>query len=96
MKHLFNTDDNLVFFQANIVEWGRLNQILNLFEEALEYMLNREKTSFFFSRNTKPSTKAYMIKIAKLNDSSNLEKYLGLPSLVAKPRLMAFQILWKK
>lgn len=80
MSHLFFTYDSIVFCQANMFEWARLNQILGLYEEASGQLLNREKTSLFFSKNTKPSTKAYLMEIAGLQDSSNLEKYLGLPS----------------
>ncbi|XP_042972799.1 uncharacterized protein LOC122304606 [Carya illinoinensis] len=47
MNHLFFADDSLMFFQANMVEWGRLNNILSIYEQASGQQLNREKTSLF-------------------------------------------------
>lgn len=82
INHLFFANDSLLFCRANMVECGRLNHILCLYEQSSGQVLNVNKTSLFFSRDTMPSTKAYIKEVAGLSDSSNVEKYLGLPSLV--------------
>lgn len=60
---------------------------MGLYEEASRQLLNREKTSIFFSKNTKP----YLMEIVEQQDSSDLLKYLGLPSLVGRSQVRAFQ-----
>jgi hypothetical protein len=57
LNHLFFADDSLLFCKANIPEWLQVQDILAIYEQASRQKLNREKTSIFFSRNTKAATK---------------------------------------
>jgi hypothetical protein len=52
INHLFFANDSLLFCRATPAEWHRLEGILELYERASRQMLNRDKTSIFFSRNT--------------------------------------------
>lgn len=58
--------------------------------------MNRDKTSLFFSRNTKLASKNYLMQAAGLQASTNLDKYLGLPSLIGKSRTHAFWMILDK
>lgn len=72
-------------------DWTIINQILNVYETASGQQLNRDKTVWFFSSNTNPATKHYLMDITGLTVSNNLDKYLGLPSLVGRSRVAAFR-----
>lgn len=82
MSHLFFADNCLLFCKASVHKWIRLNSILRLYESTSQKYLDRDKTSLFFNKNTGSSTKEYLMEIASLRTSSNMDKNLGLPSLV--------------
>jgi hypothetical protein len=90
ISHLFFADDSLLFCKANVEEWARIQEILGLYEQASGQKLNREKTSIFFSRNTKQETKDFIISISGVSSSANYEKYLGLPPLVGRSKVSTF------
>ena len=52
INHLFFANDGLLFCRATPIEWNRLAKILEVYEKASGQLLNRDKTSIFFSRNT--------------------------------------------
>ena len=53
LNHLFFAYDSLLFCRANIDEWNSLQESLELYEKSSGQKLNREKTSIFFSKNTR-------------------------------------------
>jgi hypothetical protein len=52
--------------------------------------LNRDKTSIFFSKNTKEELKEYLANTAGVRITSNFEKYLGLPAIIGQSWSAAF------
>jgi hypothetical protein len=90
LNHLFFADDSLLFCKANIFEWIRIQEVLELYEKKSGQKLNRTKTSIFFSRNTRRGAKEHILSIAGINSTRRYEKYLGLPSLVGRSRMEAF------
>jgi hypothetical protein len=90
INHLFFVDDSLLFCRANFMEWGNLQEILDIYEKASRQKLNRDKTSIFFSKNTKEEFKEYIASISGVSITSQFEKYLGLPAVVCQSRLRAF------
>ncbi|XP_042939342.1 uncharacterized protein LOC122274363 [Carya illinoinensis] len=91
INHLFFVDDSLLFCRANAREWSSIYFLLNLYEEASGQKLNKTKTSIFFSPNTKPATKEYILSLAGTRSSSCYEKYLGLPALIGRSKKAAFK-----
>lgn len=79
-NHLFFTNDSLLFCKAKYLDWSRLLHILKRYERALGLVLNKEKTSMLFSKNTLVEIKHNIITIAGVKATSFFENYLGLPS----------------
>jgi hypothetical protein len=52
--------------------------------------LNKEKTSIFFSRNTKDAIKRGILLDSGIHAANSIEKYLGVPALMDRSRRMAF------
>jgi hypothetical protein len=90
VNHLLFADDSLLFCKANMFEWVRIQQLLDLYEKASGQKLNRDKTSIFFSKNTRRETRDHLLLLAGVNSTRRYEKYLGLPSLVGKSRMASF------
>ena len=90
LTHLFFTDDCLIFLKSTLEEYNKIQELLAYYEVALGQVINKEKTTLCFSRNTDKGTQE-AIKVA-LNVSAirHYEKYLGLPSFVGRNRTACF------
>jgi hypothetical protein len=75
------------------VEWARIQEILENYERASGQKLNWEKTSVFFSKNTKSEAKKFILSTAGVTSSARYEKYLGLPALIGKAKVSSFSAL---
>jgi hypothetical protein len=95
-NHLFFADDSLFFYKANIPEWLNIQDILAIYEQASGQKLNREKTSIFFSRNTKAATKQHILSVVGVYSTTHFEKYLGLLALIGGLKVEAFSGLQGK
>jgi hypothetical protein len=91
LNHLFFADDDHLFCKANVPEWIRMQQVLELYEKASGQKLNKEKTSLFFNRNTKAKTRRHISWVAAVNPTQRYEKYLGLPAMVGRSRIKPFE-----
>ncbi|XP_042988748.1 uncharacterized protein LOC122316282 [Carya illinoinensis] len=91
ISHLFFVDDSLIFCKANSLEWSRLMGILNQYECASGQVLNKEKSSIYFSKNTpEEKNKRAILQIAGVKAIGTYERYLGLPSMVGRKKSAAF------
>ncbi|XP_042939499.1 uncharacterized protein LOC122274529 [Carya illinoinensis] len=79
VNHIFFTDDSLLFFKAA--------------PEELSCVLNKEKSSIFFSKNTSQSTQIQLLQVAGIKSSGTFERYLGLPALVGRSKVATFHSL---
>ncbi|XP_041017886.1 uncharacterized protein LOC121260102 [Juglans microcarpa x Juglans regia] len=86
INHLFFTDDSLLFCKANSIEWIHLYHLLDTYEKASGQRLNKDKTSIFFSRNTREETKEIVTSIAGIRGTNSCKKYLDLPALIGRLR----------
>ncbi|XP_041004066.1 uncharacterized protein LOC121249421 [Juglans microcarpa x Juglans regia] len=93
VSHLFFAANNFMFCQANTEELNCVLNILNLYERASGQVLNKEKSSIFFSKNTKPVTQQKVLQLVGLKSSGAFEKYLGLPTFVGRAKVSAFHSL---
>jgi hypothetical protein len=90
INHLFLADDSLLFYRANIREWGRIQALLVGYKAALGQKINWEKNLFFFSRNTRPDAIAIILQEAGVSSTQQYEKYLGLLALIGRSRVSTF------
>jgi hypothetical protein len=60
LSHLFFADNSLLFSRANPIEWCNVQEVLKKYERASGQKLNANKTSIFFSRNTKRTFKDHI------------------------------------
>jgi hypothetical protein len=91
LNHLFFADDSLIFCKAQPEDWNILIAILSSYERASGQMLNRDKTSIFFSRNTTQAAKECILQLSGIPATQRYDRYLGLPSLVGRSRVREFQ-----
>jgi hypothetical protein len=90
LSHLFFADDSLLFCRANFNEWGVVLKILQRYELASGQKLNSEKTSIYYSRNTRRAFKEFIQDSARIHASTSYEKYLGLPAMVGRSKTRTF------
>ncbi|XP_042942857.1 uncharacterized mitochondrial protein AtMg00310-like [Carya illinoinensis] len=64
-----------------------------VYGRASSQVLNKEKSSIFFSRNTNQGVRDQVLKQAEVNSCSNFERYLGLPALVGRRKIAEFHNL---
>ena len=66
---------------------------MDIYEKASGQQLNREKTAFFFSRNTLQDTQEAIKNRFGTKVIRKHETYLGLPSLVGRSKQNTFRAL---
>ncbi|XP_059458272.1 uncharacterized protein LOC132187855 [Corylus avellana] len=91
INHIFFADDSLLFCKAKEAELRSLQNVLEDYERASGQKLNKEKTSIFFSRNTSTGDRELISHIVGVPITQRYETYLGLPALIGKSRLRAFE-----
>ncbi|XP_042952198.1 uncharacterized protein LOC122289281 [Carya illinoinensis] len=100
INHLLFADDCVIFSRAKMEEWTRIMYLLAIYERASGQVLNKQKTSLFFSSNTKEETKAFILQGAAGISCDDYNKYLGLPTLVGRTKYNTFhglkEKIWKR
>ena len=93
ISHLLFADDSLIFCQATIEECHRLLTILAQYEAASGQAINRQKTTLFFSENTRFDVKHNIRNLMGARIVEDCEKYLGLPMASGKSKVYTFKHL---
>ena len=96
LTHLLFADDSLLFCRSTPKECGKVLDILNQYEVASGQKVNKNKTAIFFSTSTPEDASQEMKSILGLQEISQYEKYLGLPSLVGKKKKESFNFIKEK
>lgn len=76
--------------EANIQSAQLINQILQAYEQSSGQMVNREKSSIFFSANASQAFKNLILQELQLGTEASGGKYLGLPTYVGKSKKVCF------
>ena len=90
ITHLFFADDSLVFCKASKQEAEKLIMILKEYEEATGQLINLEKSSVFFSKNTMPDVRDEVCQALGSIKQVEQGKYLGLPMIITKSKSQVF------
>jgi hypothetical protein len=93
INHLLFADDSILFGRATLDEWRQMKNILDEYERFSGQKVNLEKTSVFFSKNTKEEERLSIMQETGLNSTQCYESYLGLPTLVGRSRISTFNFI---
>ncbi|MBA0575583.1 hypothetical protein Golob_023901, partial [Gossypium lobatum] len=93
ITHLLFVDDCILFAEATERGARSLKHILKDYEVSSGQCVNFDKSSVFFSTNTKDGEREVVSQILGVRRANDLERYLGLPSMVGKRKRLSFQIL---
>ena len=96
ISHLLFADDNLLFCQATMEEGQRLLQLLEQYEATSSQAINQQKTTLFFSKNTKQEVKESLKQLFGARIMTEYERYLGLPMATGKSKVNTFKNLQEK
>ena len=100
ISHLLVADDSLLFCRALVEECQQVNSLLNLYKAASGQKINANKTSLFFSSNTRLETQESIKQALGAETVPEYEKYLGLPSIVGRNKKTTFapiiERVWSK
>jgi hypothetical protein len=100
ISHLFFANDSIIFCRATMSECAVLQQLLALYERASGQQINGAKTALFFSKNTVQDTREAIIAMFGTSQSTQFEKYLGLPLMLGRSKKRSFNDIkdhiWKR
>jgi hypothetical protein len=96
VNHLLFADDSLILFKINEQSTGQLQSVLSLYENCSGQMINKDKSSVMFSKNTREEDKVVMLSALQINSEARNEKYLGLPIYMGKSKVQTFNYLKEK
>lgn len=96
ISHLLFANDSLLFCQATVEECQRLLDLLGIYEAASGQAINRQKTSLFFSTNTRLEGRRAIQQMMGARIMANCENYLGLPMVCGKSKVNTFKELQEK
>lgn len=90
LSHLFFADDSLLFCRATFSKWGYIHRILQSYERASDQKFNSNKTSIFFSKNTKKEFRDHIASLVGHSAMTRYHNYLGLPTLGGRSKYKTF------
>jgi hypothetical protein len=82
ISHLLFKDDCLIFTQASKRGVDRVGEILDIYNRGSEKLVNKSKSTIFFSDNCGPEVKEEVHEALQIPTEALDEKYLGLPTTV--------------
>lgn len=93
VSRLLFADDSLLSCRATIGECQRLLHLFGQYEVASGQAINRQKTSLFFSKNTRPKIRKAIQQLLGARVMANCDRYLGLPMACGKSKVNTFKDL---
>ena len=89
LAHLFYENDCLLFCRSTLEECDKIKELQNIYEVASGQMVNKGKTTLFFSKNTAAATQEEIKVSLGIPTIQHYEKYLSLPPLLVRTRKLA-------
>lgn len=100
ITHRFFANDSIIFSKASMRAANTITQIIQAYEKASGQQVNLEKTELTFSKNVPEDVKNSVQERIGVEVAESYEKYLGLPTVVGKPKKVIFARLrdkiWRK
>jgi hypothetical protein len=93
INHLLSVDDSLLLLKINDGSAQCLQNILSLYEDCSGQIINKEKSSIMFSRNTNDAKKQELMASLDIGSEVRNEKYLGLPVYIGRSKSKTFAYL---
>lgn len=90
VTHLFFADECLLFCRSTLEECEKIQELLTYYEETSGQMVNKDKTTLFFSKNTDVHIQEAIKNSLRVLAIQHYEKYLGLPSFIGKNKKACF------
>ena len=90
ISHLLFADDSLIFMRTAVADCQHLKTIFDCYTRASGQLFNLDKSSMFFSGNTKVEEVEAIKGIFNLNVVSRHERYLRLPFMVGRNKMNFF------
>jgi hypothetical protein len=99
-NHLLFADDSLILMKVTPESSTHLQHVLQLYEVCSGQVVNVDKSSIMFSKNTRQADKAALMASLGVSTETWNERYLGLPVYVGQSRSKVFAYLkdriWKR
>lgn len=90
ITHLFFADDSLLFSKAKPEEAKEIRRILKVYKKASGQEINMEKSTIFFSKNTKEGKRSECVQHLEQIQHVLHGKYLGLPLVIGRSKNSVF------
>ncbi|CAL1399381.1 unnamed protein product [Linum trigynum] len=96
ISHLFFADDSYLFLRGTLQECENLIDVLNEYEELSGQRVNLDKSAVCFSKNIASTDQEFLAAILGVGAVGVQDKYLGLPTLIARSKMDTFRYLEEK
>ncbi|CAL1387380.1 unnamed protein product [Linum trigynum] len=96
ISHLFFADDSYLFLRGSLLECENLIEVLNEYEELSGQRVNLAKSAVCFSKNIVIQDQEFLAAILVVGAVGVHDKYLGLPTLMARSKMATFRYLEEK
>ena len=77
-----------------------INEVLQIYANAMGQCINMEKSLVYFSSNTQGSQRDEIVSLLGVKEVERFESYFGLPTLVGQAKYQTFSFskerVWKK
>ena len=93
LSHFLFADDSLLFCEAISRECDKLLEILAFYEQSSAQKFNMEKTSIFFSTNTRADIRVEIPRKWGAQVAIQFEKYLGMLAMIGRLKEKSFSCL---